>query len=126
MPAKMSSRMFNTKDGSVKLSTTFSKESCEEIEKLHLKHKEKLSKCEESSREINSEFFHNPKLLQSLQMGTGPGMGMGMNMFGSPYGFSNSNQLSMMKNYCDHMLGAGNLGMGGIGLESKDTTTGKQ
>ncbi len=76
--------------------------------KLYLKHKEKISKCDESNREINQDIFLNAQKLQDVPTGmlggiVGGGFGGGVGM-GSGFGFFPS-QLSMMKSQCDILLG---------------------
>ena len=123
-PSKVSTRMFHSKDGSVQLVPTFTKEACEEVAKLHLKHKEKLSKCDEANKEVSQDIFLNAEKLKNVPMGGGyvggaggglgyPGVGMGGYGGYGPYGYSSPSQLSMMKNQCDMMLGEFSFGMGG-------------
>lgn len=111
-PSKVSSRMFHTQDKSVHLSPTFTKESCEEVAKLYLKHKEKLSKCDEANNEISQDMFKNLDKIRHVQIGGGivGGIGSGSGI-GSGYpgaylgGFNSQSPLGLMKSQCDMMLG---------------------
>lgn len=116
-PSKVSTRMFNSKDGSVQLVPTFTKEACEEVAKLHLKHREKLTKCDDANEEISQEIFKNSEKLKNVPVGMGgygyPGMGLGYGGYGmGGFGYGSQSQLSMMKSQCDMMLGEFSFGMG--------------
>jgi hypothetical protein len=116
-PKSIATRMYHTKDNSVQTQKTFTKEACEEVEKLHLKHKEKIAKCDENSLEVMKDMGQNYEKLKDLSSSFGGygGMGMGGGYFGgfgySPFGGQQS-QLTTMKNYCQMMLGGSQFGNG--------------
>lgn len=105
-PKIVSSRFFNSADGAVAKTPIFTKEACEEVSKLYIKHKDKISKCDESNKEVNTDLWQSNDKIKELYNG-------GMGMYGMGYGFGGqSSQLTMLKGTCDMMVGEFSFGMG--------------
>lgn len=135
-PKNVSQRLYHTKDGTVHKNTTFTKEGCEEVQKLFVKHRDSIAKCDQSKLDISKDIYQNHDKIKDIMAGQGTfgyaggygggmvgGMGGGyvagsgggypggyMPM-GNPFGDYGS--LTYMKSYCDMMVGEMKFGYGG-------------
>lgn len=144
-PKSVSQRMINTKDNSIVKNKVFSKESCEEVQKLYVKHKEQISKCESSNALVAKDLYQEHEKIKDVMggqysMGGYPGGGMGGGYVGGMYGGGmvggmgggfggygpQSNTLTYLKNYCDMMVGEMRFGYGFETNQKPATDSSKQ
>lgn len=117
-PKDMSNRMFHSKDNSVHKNLTFTKEACEDVARLHLKHKESIAKCDEVSKVMTQDIWNNSGkisvLTQNGMFAYGGGLGaMGGGLGGYAGVGLQVSTLTALKNHCDMMVGQFNIGKPG-------------
>jgi len=118
-PVEVSTRMYHTADKSIKLNPQFSKEACEEVDKIYAKHKSKIATCDTIARDISKDLNQNYEKLSKVNSSMGgyglgyPGMGMGMGYGIGGFGSVTGGRLAQLKSSCDMYLGRYNGMFGG-------------
>jgi hypothetical protein len=117
-PKVVSSRFFNSADGSVGKTPIFTKEACEEVSKLYLKHKDKITKCDESNEEVSADLWQRIDKIKEIRPHGMYLNGMEMGRYMSFLFDGRPSHLSTLKSACDKMVGEFKFGMG-IGTGTK-------
>lgn len=108
-PVEVSTRMYHSSDKTIKNIPQFSKEACDEVDKIYAKHKSKIATCDGIASDISKDLQENYKSLSKLNSGIGGyGMGIGYPGGGMMGGFgiasATSGQLGQLKMSCDMYL----------------------
>ncbi len=127
-PVSVDRRNFQSRDGSIQNVPVFNRDACEEIQRLHTKHSETITRCHVSEEELTREVMQNSSRLRpiiNVPNATGGlvgGMGGG-GMSGNSGTLSQ--QIFMLQGYC-RMLQNPNrteVPSGGSGEPSAPVTT---
>ncbi len=143
-PVTVETRNFHSRDGSVQNIPVFNRDACEEIQRLHSKHSESITRCQTSELELNREVMQNSSRLRPMinvpNWGGGAGMGLtggiaggtasgvsggGLGgMVGGP-GASLSHQIVMLQGFCQVLMNPvrAQASSGGAGEATTPATT---
>ena len=129
VPSLITSNAYYEKNKTVSTSTVYSKNECEDIERVFLKHQKKMTECQsyeakEMAQDWNTIYGSS---MSGIGGGYGMGMGVGMMGFGGYGGFgggSSMSQLQMKKMNCD-MYKNGSFG-GYVGGSASGSSTSSQ
>jgi hypothetical protein len=126
VPSLITSGTYSEKFKTVNAYTIYSKNDCEQVEKVYLKHQKKISECQNyESKEMDKDWH----TIYGTQMGMGGGYGMpvGMGIGYGGYGYSSGpmNQLAQKKMNCDMYKNGAMMG-GYVGGSSSGSSSPSQ
>jgi len=118
VPTLMTSNAYHEKFKTVTTTTTYSKQECEQVETVFLKHQKKMNECQSyEAKEMQKDWSTIYGGSMNGMSGYGIGMGMGFGGYGG-YGMGGSSmsQLQQKKNLCDMYKSMGGPGgyVGGV------------
>jgi hypothetical protein len=127
VPSLITSSTYSEKFKTVNPYTIYSKNDCEQVEKVYQKHQKKISECQSyEAKEMSQDWstIYGTQMGGMGGYGMGVGMGMGFGGYGGYGGGSSMSQLQMKKMNCDMYKNGGGFGIvGGSGSGASSSSS---